>query len=190
MSISFLIPGGNVPAQTSSEKPQDTQRSFVCFFFLSLLPELIIFLHVYKDPGMPAICEILHFHDSRLDICQVAFTWTMTADNALWIFPLHKGQRTFPTHLPVSLLPCSLQISPWLFSAVSSAYVRNCFCMWYRLKLLNSDTWKLPLKIGEIGNALPSSSMLLKALSYIQFMAPHWNAKLSAARSGCMSEAL
>ena len=151
---------------------------------------LILFLQVYKDPCMPAICEILHFHVSRLDIRQAALTCTTTADNALWIFPLHKGQWTFPTHLPASPLSCSSQISPCLFSTVSSAYVRKFFCVWCKLRLVNSVIWKLPTKIGEMGNALPFSSVLLKTLSYTQFVVPHWNAKLSAARSGWVSEAL
>lgn len=53
---------------------------------------------------------------------------------------------TFLIHLPVSLLPCSSQISHWLFSAGSSAYVRNFFCVWCELRLMSSVTWKLPLK--------------------------------------------
>lgn len=160
------------------------------FLLLLLLPELILFLHVCKDSFMPAICEILRFHVGRLDTGQAPLTWTMAADNVLWIFSACKGQWPFLIHLPVSLLPCNSQISHWLLFAGSSAYVRNFSCIWCELRLMNSVTWKLSLKIGEVGNGLPSSSGLLKALSGTQFMVPHWNAKFSAARTGWVSEAL
>lgn len=77
---------------------------------------------------------------------QAPLTCTIAADNVLWIFSARKGQWPFLILLPVSLLPWSSQISHWLFSAGSSAYVRNFFYIWCELRLISSVTWKLPLK--------------------------------------------
>lgn len=147
MAVSFTNPGGNEPTWTSWRSHKRPTDLLICLF---LLPPFVawanLFLHVYKDSCTPAICEILHFHVGRLDMGQAPLTCTMAADNVLWIFSARKGQWPFLILLPVSLLPWSSQISHWLFSAGSSAYVRNFFYIWCELRLISSVTWKLPLK--------------------------------------------
>lgn len=144
MALSFTNPGGNEPAWNSGEKPQDNFNLFVSS------PPFVAWANFISAclQGFLHACHlwILRFHVVRLDMGQVPLTWTMATDNVLWIFSACKGQWPFLIHLPVSLLSCSSQISHWLFSAGSSAYVRNFFCIWFEIRLMNSVTWKLPLK--------------------------------------------